>query len=136
MTTVWFPSLSQNSWVIDPSLMLDILFAQVWCTDYSQDPLFLGQVSSVSKILQEQSNNMPDTINELTKMFTTYFKRYFPIVNVAIEQTAANIASDQSSVELSISISVTDDLGGTYLISRSIQDPLSATNAVVQVLNN
>ena len=133
---VMFPSLSGDSWVSDIDSVVDILFAQVFCTDYSQDGLFLGRVSSVSKVIQDSGNDLNATISALTSMFNTYFSAYFPTVAVDISQTANSIATGSSAVDLQIYIQVTDTNGSSSILSKVFSLPEGRTNAVLNVINN
>lgn len=118
------PSLSRVGILTNPKTILLKCFENFLVSDYSQSTTFIGEVVSLKYILatnKEVSEIKSSIISNLEKMYLNYFKSV--IVNVT-----DNDSENNSVVQYSIDISVTDYTDKTHALSEIISTTGSNIN--------
>lgn len=124
------PTLSDDGWVSDSRKKADYLLAHFFESDYSQTALYLGNVSSLSWVMQEGNNDMPKTVRLLRDTINDYLSRYFESVETEVSVNEANQPS--SYVYLNIYIGFTDSEGKEYTLSRLLETIDGKLNKVIK----
>lgn len=132
-TSIPVPSISTHGWVTDPGQKLDRLLAYFFTSRHNQDYLFAGRVSSMQRILAENSYNPNKCIPAVEVQLNAFLKNYFSSVNI----TCAVIEPDSyqgSSNTLSILVEFSDS-GITRQGGYQFNTSNSSFQKVAQVLN-
>jgi hypothetical protein len=131
MATPYFPSLSTSGWISSGQDMADYVFSQFFLSDYSQTQLYLGQVSSMSWVLNRTAGSISDAMTLLQRTLNNYFGRYFDNVVVEVSQ-GPDSTTGSSATSLRIYASFTDSQGVNINLGRSIE---IVNNKVKKVIN-
>jgi hypothetical protein len=116
---LYFPTLSEDSWVTDPSQMLDYLFSHFFLADYSQTQLYLREISSLPWIIQQGQGDLLKTVRDIKTTLTAYFGRYFSTVTVEVSETDSMSVDPKAS--LSIYVSVVDTNGKQAILGKLVE---------------
>lgn len=103
MRTKYLPCIGADSWIDDPDLIANQLFATFFLSDYSQTALYTGHVSSFAycMMLYNPSDQDRTKLTALIdKVLTVYYLRYFD--DVTVETSLTQDTEDFSKLELNI----------------------------------
>jgi hypothetical protein len=110
------PTLSEDSWVTDPLLTGDYLFAHFYVAEFNQSNTFSGHVSSLPYLVALNNNDLRVLCSQISSTLLTYFNRYFTNVNVSV--TDVTPANKPSAGAISIYLDYTDSNGMTHTLSK------------------
>jgi hypothetical protein len=130
----FFPTLSEDGWVVDSSVIVDYMFSHFFLSDYSQSQLYTGHITSFSWILQEHRGNMLEIIASLTQSLNTYFRRYFPYVDLEITESTKDSNSNNAAITLFLKI--VDNEGKAVNLGRLVNLMNSKLNSIVKLSND
>lgn len=127
------PTLSQDGWVTNPKLGLDYLMGHLFSADYSQDPIYFGNITSLQWFVQKYSNSPIEMASALDRALTAYFGRY--ATNVIVQVQATQSTTDSNIYTLSIFAEMDDGQGGRISISEA-KDVSNSKIAQIVAANN
>jgi hypothetical protein len=133
-TSIPVPSISTHGWVKDPGQKLDRLLAYFFTSRHNQDRLFLGKVSSMQRILAENSYVPAQCVTDVQIKLTEFLKGYFSSVNVTCTVVEPDTYQGSSNT-LSILVEFSDS-GETRLGGYQFNTSNSSFQKVAQVLNS
>lgn len=125
------PSLSTDGWVNDTAVKCDYLLSHFFLSEFSRSYVSYGYVSSFPYLLQKNKDSMENLESETKTTLEGYFGAYFSAANVQVFLTHI----EGSKYSITIGITVTDDSGKVFEISRvaTLED---AKILKIQNLNN
>lgn len=132
-TSVYYPSLSEDSWVDSPVKQADYLFSTFFVADYSQTYLYKDKVSSLPYILQNNTGDVTRTCTEVQTTLSSYFSRYFN--NVVVEVTEVPNPEATSKAQISIYVKFADKDNKEHVLGKLLQYQDTIISKVV-TLNN
>jgi hypothetical protein len=127
------PSLSQDGWVTNPKLALDYLLGHFFSAEYSQDPIYRGQITSLQWFVQQYYNSPLQMASALERALTIYFGRYS--TNVVVEVKASQDSTNSNNYTVSIFAEMDDGNGGRVSISQA-KDVSNSRIAAIVAANN
>lgn len=130
---IYFPSLSEDGWIIDSKMQADYLFSHFFLSDYSQTQLYLKQVSSLSWVIQEGNKNITKTTSDLKETLAIYFGRYFKEVEVEVRD--ANFDPNNVRAELTLYVKFNDNEGNEVILGKLIHLLNAKITKVVNLSN-
>jgi uncharacterized protein (DUF2225 family) len=128
-----YPILSEDGWLSSSSRVGDQLFSTFFCSDYSQSYIYAGSVASLAWIIQQHQDSIPNTVNEVQRILSKYFSRYFN--NVVVECTDMTDPASPSKAIISIYVKYTDTDGVDLVLGRLVEYTDTIINSIV-TLNN
>lgn len=131
MSDSLLPSLSESSWITSSNQIADLLFAHFFESDYSQDSIYEGKVSSLAYIVAVNYKDPDKLCSDLQITLQSYYGRYFN--NVNCEVTYQRSANDSSIILTTLYMDFTDKEGIVYNLSKVIT---TSGNKIVSVLNS
>ncbi len=126
-------SLSDKGWIRDVKPKADKMMGYYMTSNYSQSNVFLGEIVSLPKQIQEH-NSDPVALRELIRSdLERYFGRFFDSVSVDVTTNYVN-KDDPGRLNVTVQALVVQD-GLTYSLGRLIE---SVNGQVVNIikLNN
>src|SRR5574343_1329283 len=87
MADILVPTLSGRGWLSRPREKADQILSWFFVSDYSQSEAFLGNVTSLSYLVQQYGHDKSLLTEKVGSTLDAYFKRYLPtsIVEVTSE---------------------------------------------------
>lgn len=116
MADLYFPSLSEDGWVMTGEQQADYLFSHFFVADYSQTQLYLGHVASFPWIIQQGNGDGTLTAQLTQSVLKKYFERYYD--NVEVEVTQKSVVEPASKLEITIYVSFIDRNGKEINLAR------------------
>jgi hypothetical protein len=124
MPNDFLPSLSEDGWVNTTSKMVDYMMSHFLLSEYSRDPLYRGNITSLPYILQSSNGNVEDAIANARTALQTYFSRYFDNVEVQVVEQPNDEQPGLAQIKIYIQFTdkngVTDSVGRLILIAGTI----------------
>ncbi len=130
---VLHPSLSEDGWVTASNKVGDRLFANFFCSDYSQTYLYLGEVSSLAYLIQHHQGDMVGLLTATRNTLTKYFTRHFN--NVVVEVTDSTTVEDPSRAAISIYVKYTDTEGLEFVLGRLVEYADTVIKKIITINN-
>lgn len=128
---MYFPTLSEDSWVTDNQQMLDYLISHFFLSDYSQTQIYLNNVSSLPFIIQSETGDIRSTVKAIEDNLIKYLNRYFTTASVEITEKVSN----SSKTELTFFVSVYDENNKEYNLSKIIEISNSKISNIINISN-
>jgi len=128
------PTLSTHGYVSDAVTKFDFLISHFYLSDYNQTYLYLGNVSSLPRIIEKNSanTNSNSILSELRSTLETYLSRYYDAVNVSA--IIRDVKEATSGITIDISISITDE-GTKYSFTRLLESVNGRVQTVAKINN-
>jgi hypothetical protein len=133
MSNLFFPSLSEDGWVVSTQQQADYLLADFFASDYSQTQLYLDKVSSAAYVIYKTQGDIIGTKNLLQNTLSDYFSRYFLNVNVDVTEVPNEL--DLSRVTLAIFLTFID-LDGIFFSLDKVFDIVDGKAVNILSINN
>jgi hypothetical protein len=133
MSNLFFPSLSEDGWVVSTQQQADYLLADFFASDYSQTQLYLDKVSSAAYVIYKTQGDIIGTKNLLQSTLSDYFSRYFLNVNVDVTEVPNEL--DLSRVTLAIFLTFID-LDGVFFSLDKVFDIVDGKAVNILSINN
>jgi len=133
MSNLFFPSLSEDGWVVSTQQQADYLLAHFFASDYSQTQLYLTKVSSAAYVIYKTQGDVIGTKNLLQSTLSDYFSRYFLNVNVDVTEVPNEL--DLSRVTLAIFLTFID-LDGIFFSLDKVFDIVDGKAVNILSINN
>jgi hypothetical protein len=133
MNELYFPSLSEDGWIMSGEQQADYLFSHFFVSDYSQTQLYLGHVASLPWIIQVGNNDMATTVKLTRSTLETYFTRYFE--GVEVEVTEKTYDSPSSKAELTIYVRFLDREGKEIVLGKLAEIIDLKVNKIIDINN-
>ena len=130
---MYFPSLSESSWLTTSQRIADAVIAHFLISNYSQSNIYTGNVSSMAYVIEQGQGDVNKTISLLENTLTTYLKRYFNQVSIEIKEL--NISNNSSNVSLTMYLGLIGLDGVGITLDKLISRVNSSTFKMVS-LNN
>ncbi len=105
------PSLSASGWVTEIAEKADKLFANFFVSDYSQSNFYRGTITSLPYMVRQWGNDRHKLGPEMEDALHRYLSRYFEEVQVTVNITTDNNATDPEN-SLSIEVDALVSEGG------------------------
>lgn len=113
------PTLSSIGWKNEIRDKIDTLMSYFFYSDYSQSNVYLGNITSLPKIIEEHGNNELNIKTEMEYKLQTYLGRYFDAVEIDVK---VNIPEDSVDNRMEIVCSaLVAEKGVKYDISRLLR---------------
>lgn len=113
------PSLSTDGWVFSTAEKADYLISHFFVAEYSQTQLYVDNVASFPKIIQNNQGNMNATASELRATLENYFSRYFS--KVIVETSHIEVPEKSGKIQLNLYVSFVDHENKTFVLSRLVE---------------
>lgn len=127
------PALGSDGWVSTTGKALDKLMSYFLESDKSQSYSYYDNIVSLSYIYTENAADPSRMAVVLASELTAYLERYFKRADVSCEGTNEN--NDPNKVYLTLSVSVIDEEGMPYDLTRVIKGTKSKITEIVNHLN-
>lgn len=128
---IYFPSLSESSWITSSAQQADYLFSHFFESNYSQTEIYKDRISSFAYLLALYSKDPDRLCTEIQSNLQTYFGRYFS--SVICEVTWKYNTTNNSIIELTLYLTFKDGEGKEFNLSRLIS---TAGSKIISVLNS
>jgi hypothetical protein len=102
------PSLSTLGWIYDANTKIDMLLAHFYLSDYNQTQLYIGNVSSITRIMQENGGELNKVISSIQETLSQYLSRYYDSANVEVRSKTDPAIDPRSRLDLEVIINITD----------------------------
>jgi hypothetical protein len=102
------PSLSTLGWIYDVNTKIDMLLAHFYLSDYNQTQLYIGNVSSITRIMQETGGELNKVISSIQETLSQYLSRYYDSANVEVRSKTDPAIDPRSRLDLEVIINITD----------------------------
>ena len=129
------PTLTEDAWVDNPESIADFCLANFFASDYSQTQFYLGNVSSLAYLIQENNNNVIGTINAIETTLVSYLKRYLKNVAVQVSENSKSVQSGSSDVSLDLYVEFDDSNGNKMNLSMLLKFVNSKLDSVIKINN-
>lgn len=129
------PSLTAAGWITSIEEKADILTAQFYEAEYSQNSSFIeGAVTSLSWIVHQYGNDPLDLTTQLQQRLEAYYSRYFDTANVSasIDTTRYDDADARFAVKLIITVT---QAGKEYSLASLIETAGSKVKNIMSINN-
>lgn len=120
MATKPLPSLDTRGWVDDFAEKVDRLLAHFFLCDYNQTYFYLGNVTSLVRIIERKGNYIDAVINDINNELGTYLSRYFEGVTVNSSVKASDELNLLKDTIVTVAIQI-EDPAGIKAFSQSFQ---------------
>ena len=124
------PSLSPMGWIEAPETALNVMFAHILASDFSQSTIYAGKVVSLAQIVAENQENKINMLQAIETVLQDYFNRFF--------DTAMVVAIDDGSISpvytIQIMVTITKS-GVTYTLRENINVDNGKLSQVLKQLN-
>lgn len=132
MQTV-LPTLSATGWIRNIGEKADMLFSQYLAADFSQTYLYPGEVSSLSKHIQDNNNDPQKTRSAIEDGLYTYFNRYFESAEVKVRTDLPN-PDDPDKINISVDVNVVEN-GYRYNLGKELHTVKGKLIQVFDIVN-
>jgi len=130
MATKPVPSLTLAGWKKEIREKADTLIAYFFYSDASQSNIYLGNITSLPKII-EQYGNEEDTIrSEMEEQMSRYLQRYFDVVEVDVSVNIPENAND-NRMEIICKVVVGEN-GVKYDLSKLLK---TSNGKVIEIID-
>lgn len=133
MSVMYFPSLDTDGWITDYSKIADKMMAHFLLSNYSQTSIYLGKISSLAYIIQNNQPNINNILSGIQLTLETYLGRVYP--QVIVETADSTTDHNSSNVSISIYINLIDPNGNSINIARLIELKNNIITQVIDILN-
>ena len=134
MSTPTLGCLSEDGWQTDPLIINDQLLSHFFASDYSQDNIFYGSVTSFAYIVQRAGNDIYELCSLLKEALTKYYSRYFQNVDINIVDSTSD--KPTSYVEITMSIRFMDSNGEQHDVGKIIEtDENLKVKKIIDIVN-
>lgn len=132
-TPMLLPTISEDSWVSDPILMGDYIFAHFFVAEFNQTSIYNGEVSSLPYLVATNNNDITALCSQISAVLLRYFNRYF--TNANVNASDSTLASNPSSGSISIYLDYTDSNGVVHSLNK-IATVVNSKITAIAKLNN
>jgi hypothetical protein len=129
------PSLSTKGWVTDDSTKLDALISHAYLADYNQTHLYVDEVISYPRIMQECGGDADIAVNTIRDETQKYLKRYYPdgvIVETELKKPITETETNRMDIIISIRV-ITNNKTTDFV--RLLKSSNSVIEGIVKINN-
>ncbi len=131
--SIALPSLSEDSWIFEPTKIGDNLFAHFFLSDYRQTYIFSGEISSFSQIyylaINDPSGMRGLLQTALEKLFSKYFEEVLVVVTIKESSDLSN------SIALLLAMTFKDKQGVQYDLYRIVAAENGLSKKIIKYNN-
>ena len=131
--TIPVPVLAPAGWITSPAEKADSLLTYCFETNYSQTYLYLGKITSIQYIIEQNAGDINSLVINLRNSLEVFFGRYYDSVIVDVTYTVDK--NDISNITLRLNCLVTDN-GVQYSLGRLLTVSGSKISKVINLNNN
>lgn len=107
MVTVSAPSLSTHGWIKDTAPLFTYLFSQFVLAQNSQTSTYIGQIASLSGVIQANQDDMSGCATSIEQILTRYLSRYFSEVIVAVTYNLVDPTTSSVKTNFTVQLNFT-----------------------------
>lgn len=130
MTTKPVPTLTTAGWKTEIRDKADTLMSYFFYSDASQSNIYLGNITSLPKIIEEYGNEESSIRSQMESLLNQYLSRYFDYVDVNVDVRIPEDSVD-NRMEVLMSV-VVGEKGVKYDMSRLLR---SKNGKIIEIID-
>lgn len=131
---IFFPSLSDQGWLTSSQEIADAALSHFFESDYSQSQLYIGSISSLAYIIQNNNSDIIGTANDIQTNLTSYLSSMLTGVTVTCRGSTKDTTTSESALDLYVSFQ--DETGKTVSMSNLLEIKNGKLYKVTNINNN
>lgn len=136
MADTLVPTLSGRGWLSRPREQADQILSWFFVSDYSQSEAFLGNVTSLSYLVQQYGHDKSLLTENVETTLDAYFKRYMPTSIVTVTSEYINTEIQDGPYRLLIQLLGQDSDGNAINLADEFEVIDSTFQRVMKGVNS